>query len=83
MESDDDDLDFLQMQPWARATTCPARCVQADEDLMFAFDEDFNEEVGAGSGAAAAAADDDDDDCREGISRGTSSTLSGLFFLDE
>lgn len=75
----DDELEFPEFtQPWARATTCPGRVTQADEDLMFAFDEDFHED-------AERAAEGSDDEL--GVSsedlRSRSAALSGLFFLND
>lgn len=74
----DDELDFPATDSWARALTCPARVTQADDDLMFAFDEDFHEE--ATERAVEGEADGPPD---VGASSESLRSLSGLFFLNE
>lgn len=81
VEGEDDDPCF-PTQAWVRSQTCPARCVQADEDLMFAFDEDFDEEAEK-AGPAAAAEGDDDIGVAFESQRHRNCCLLGLFFLDE
>lgn len=82
VEGDDDSLDFPTTQAWVRSQTCPARCIQADEDLMFAFDEDFDEEVEK-AGPSAAGEGDDDNGANLESQRQRDCCLLGLFFLDE
>lgn len=81
-----DDMSEEDILPaiFSRATTCPARVVQADEDMMFRFDEDFHEEAAVGDRMAEGDGDDaaESGTCSEGL-RPRADTLSGLFFLDE